>query len=137
MKNVRIRENIIYNTIEEELPVIMDTPWGGYSDSVEVTGNLFYTTGTARIFQGTWAGDGLGNWKYEGPINRETFTFKDNAYTSVADHDEKGMQKLNLEASLGGLIDRLSTDTTSTENFAKMVGFLEESRYWGKIEKAM
>jgi hypothetical protein len=137
VETVRIQENIIYNTIEEELPVIMDTPWGRYSDSVEVTGNLFFTTGTARIFQGTWAGDGLGNWKYQGPINRKTFTFKENAYSKVADHEEEGMQQLDPDSKLGALIEQLQKDEASTEGFAKMVGFLKGSRYWEQLQQAM
>ena len=137
VRQVRILENIIYNTIEEDLPVLIDTPWGRYAESVEVTGNLFCTTGTARIFQGTWAGDGLGNWKYEGPINRETIRFKGNAFTQVADHDEEGIQHLEPDASLGDLIDRLKDDDESCAGFTELLHFLEGSRNWERIKELL
>jgi hypothetical protein len=137
VSDVRIEENIIFNTIEEELPVIIDTPWGGYAESVEVIDNLFYTTGQARIFQGTWAGDGLGNWKYEGPINRETFRFSGNAYRSVADHQEPEMKQLGDDETLQSLIDRLTDDPEAPEGFGKLMNFLRESRHWDDIKAAL
>ncbi|MEX0326521.1 MAG: hypothetical protein AB3N33_10590 [Puniceicoccaceae bacterium] len=137
VETVRIQENIIYNTIEEDLPVIIDSPWGRYAESVEVTGNLFYTTGTARIFQGTWAGDGLGNWKYEGPINREAIRFMGNAYTRVKDHEEVGMQRLDQEASLGELIERLQDDETARAGFSSLLQFLEGSRHWDILKESL
>lgn len=134
---VRIEENIIYNTLGKDMPVVIDTPWDGYSESVEVTGNLFYTTAEAHIYKGTWAGDGLGNWKYKGPMDYETVRFKNNAYSKVVDHEEEGMAKLSPDETLGSLIKRLGDDASTEAGFEKMIGFLKTSRYWEKIEKAL
>ena len=50
---VKICENIVYNTIESEYHLIVDTPWeaGRFAESVEICDNLFYTTGLARIYK--------------------------------------------------------------------------------------
>jgi hypothetical protein len=137
VRDIRIKENIIFNTIEEELPVIIDTPWGRYAESVEVVGNLFYTKGKARIFQGTWAGDGLGNWKYEGPINRSTIHFANNAYTMVLGHEEPGMEQLSDEETLQSLMDRFSEDPEAGEGFKKLMEFLQGSARWGEIKAVL
>lgn len=119
------------------MPVVIDTPWDGYSESVEVTGNMFYTTGEAHIYKGTWAGDGLGNWKYKGPMNYETVQFKNNAYSRVVDHEEDGMQSLKHDETLQSLIDRLSDDSKTGDGFDKLLTFLRQSKQWSVIEKSL
>jgi hypothetical protein len=137
VRGVRITGNIIYNTIEEELPLIMDTPWGRYSESVEVTGNLFFTSGVARVFQGTWAGDGLGNWKYQAPVNRASIRFENNAYSNVAGHDEPGMRALSEDESLASLIKRFDNDPAARAGFLQLIAFLRGSRHWPQVAGAL
>jgi hypothetical protein len=139
VSGVKIYENIVYNTIEREYQLIVDTPWeaGRFADSVEVRGNLFYTTGKAKIFQGTWDGSGMGLWKYQKPINQKRIRFSGNAYSNIVDHEEEGMQTLDSEETLGSLIERLKVDAETSEGFDRMSEFLKDSRYWSEIEKAL
>jgi hypothetical protein len=144
IENVKIQGNIIYNTIEDELQLIVDTPWdaGRHAQSVEVTGNLFYTTGVARIYQGTWDSSSVGLWKGMKAINRDTFTFRGNGYSKVAGykdqpHVEPGMQMLDEEETLRSLIKRFDPYPEIRNNFDKMHQFLMGSRYWSELESAL
>ena len=136
---VKIYENIVYNTIESEYQLIVDTPWeaGRFAESVEVRDNLFYTAGLARIYQGTWDGSGMGLWKYEKPINQETVHFSGNAYSSIENHEEPGMQSLSKEETLTSLVKRLEVDPAISAGFKEMFNFLEGSRYYSRIEQAL
>ena len=136
---VKIYENIVYNTIESEYQLIVDTPWeaGRFAESVEVRDNLFYTTGLARIYQGTWDGSGMGLWKYQKPINQETVHFSGNAYSNIENHQEPGMQSLSKEETLTSLVKHLEVDPAIRAGFEKMFNFLEGSRYYSRIEEAL
>ena len=136
---VKIYENIVYNTIESEYQLIVDTPWeaGRFAESVEVRDNLFYTAGLARIYQGTWDGSGMGLWKYEKPINQETVRFSGNAYSNIENHEEPGMQSLSKEETLMSLVKRLEVDPVKRAGFKEMFNFLEGSRYYSRIEQAL
>ena len=136
---VKIYENIVYNTIESEYQLIVDTPWeaGRFADSVEVSDNLFYTTGLARIYQGTWDGSGMGLWKYQKPINQETVRFSGNAYSNIENHEEPAMQSLSKEETLTSLVKRLEVDPVTRAGFDKMFNFLEGSRYYSRIKQAL
>ena len=136
---VKIYENIVYNTIESEYQLIVDTPWeaGRFAESVEVRDNLFYTAGLARIFQGTWDGSGMGLWKYEKPINQETVHFSGNAYSNIENHEEPGIQSLSKEETLTSLVKRLEVDPVISAGFKDMFNFLEGSRYYSRIEQAL
>ena len=137
ISNVKIHENIIYNTIEDVFPVVIDTPWGRHAESVEVTGNLFFTRGVAKVYQGTWDGQGLGLWKYKAPMNQETVRFSGNAYSNVVDHAEPGMQTLSTEETLKTLIDRLRVNPLTVDGFDRLGEFLKGSRYWSVIEQTL
>ncbi len=136
---VKIYENIVYNTIESEYQLIVDTPWeaGRFAESVEVRDNLFYTTGLARIYQGTWDGSGMGLWKYQKPINQETVRFSGNAYSNILNHKEPSMQSLLKEETLTSLVKRLRVDPATRAGFDKMFNFLEDSRYYSRIKQAL
>ncbi len=136
---VKIYENIVYNTIESEYQLIVDTPWeaGRFAESVEVRDNLFYTAGLARIYQGTWDGSGMGLWKYEKPINQETVHFSGNAYSNIENHEEPGIQSLSKEETLTSLVKRLEGDPAIRAGFKEMFNFLEGSRYYSRIEQAL
>lgn len=136
---VKIYENIVYNTIESDYQLIVDTPWeaGRFAESVEVRDNLFYTAGLARIFQGTWDGSGMGLWKYEEPINQETVHFSGNAYSNIENHEEPGIQSLSKEETLTSLVKRLEVDPVISAGFKDMFNFLEGSRYYSRIEQAL
>jgi hypothetical protein len=136
---VKIYENIVYNTIESEYQLIVDTPWeaGRFAESVEVRDNLFYTAGLASIYQGTWDGSGMGLWKYEKPINQETVHFSGNAYSNIENHEEPGMQSLSNEETLTSLVKRLDVDPSIRAGFKEMFNFLEGSRYYSRIEQAL
>ena len=136
---VKIYENIVYNTIESEYQLIVDTPWeaGRFADSVEVSDNLFYTAGLARIYQGTWDGSGMGLWKYQKPINQETVRFSGNAYSNIENHEEPAMQSLSKEETLTSLVKRLEVDPVTRAGFDKMFNFLEGSRYYSRIKQAL
>lgn len=136
---VKIYENIVYNTIESDYQLIVDTPWeaGRFAESVEVRDNLFYTAGLARIFQGTWDGSGMGLWKYEKPINQETVHFSGNAYSNIENHEEPGIQSLSKEETLTSLVKRLEVDPVISAGFKDMFNFLEGSRYYSRIEQAL
>ena len=142
--NVQIHGNVIYNTIEDELQLIIDTPWEGgrFAQSVEVTDNLFYTAGLGRIYEGTWDGSGMGLWKEEKGINRKRFDFRGNAYSRVAGfdgqaHEEPEILELNKVETLGSLIGRFDDVPEVRDNFDKMHRFLEESRYWNDLKSAL
>jgi hypothetical protein len=142
--NVQIHGNVIYNTIEDELQLIIDTPWEGgrFAQSVEVTDNLFYTAGLGRIYEGTWDGSGMGLWKEEKGINRKRFDFRGNAYSRVAGfdgqaHEEPEILELNKVETLGSLIGRFDDVPEVRDNFDKMHRFLEESRYWKDLKSAL
>ena len=139
IRGVKIYENIVYNTIESEYQLIVDTPWeaGRFADSVEVSDNLFYTTGLARIYQGTWDGSGMGLWKYQKPINQETVRFSGNAYSNIENHEEPAMQSLSKEETLTSLVKRLEVDPVTRAGFDKMFNFLEGSRYYSRIKQAL
>ena len=139
ISGVKIYENIVYNTIESEYQLIVDTPWeaGRFAESVEVRDNLFYTTGLARIYQGTWDGSGMGLWKYEKPINQETVRFSGNAYSNIENHEEPGMQSLSKEETLKSLVKHLEEDSAIHAGFKEMFNFLEGSRYYSRIEQAL
>lgn len=136
---VKIYENIVYNTIESDYQLIVDTPWeaGRFAESVEVRDNLFYTAGLARIFQGTWDGSGMGLWKYEKPINEETVHFSGNAYSNIENHEEPGIQSLSKEETLTSLVKRLEVDPVISAGFKDMFNFLEGSRYYSRIQQAL
>ena len=136
---VKIYENIVYNTIESEYQLIVDTPWeaGRFAESVEVRDNLFYTAGLARIYQGTWDGSGMGLWKYEKPINQETVHFSGNAYSNIENHEEPGMQSLSKEETLTSLVKHLEEDSAIHAGFKEMFNFLEGSRCYSRIEQAL
>ena len=136
---VKIYENIVYNTIESEYQLIVDTPWeaGRFAESVEVCDNLFYTAGLAHIYQGTWDGSGMGLWKYEKPINQEAVHFSGNAYSNIENHEEPGMQSLSKEETLTSLVKRLEVDPAISAGFKEMFNFLEGSRYYSRIEQAL
>lgn len=139
VSGVEIYENIVYNTIEDTYQLIVDTPWeaGRFADSVEVRDNLFYTTGTAKIYQGTWDGSGMGLWKYQKPINQKTVLFSGNAYSNIVNHEEPSMQSLSKEETLTSLVERLKVDPATRAGFNKMFNFLEDSRYYSRIKQAL
>ena len=139
VSDAKIYQNIVYNTIEEHFPLIVDTPWeaGRFAESVEVRDNLFYTTGEAQIYQGTWDGSGMGLWKYQKPINQERVRFSGNAYSNIVNQEEEGIQRLDSKETLGSLIERLKVDAETSEGFESMSEFLKGSRYWSEIEKAL
>lgn len=144
IRNVSIYENIVYNTIEEELQLVIDTPWdpGTFSHSVSFRDNLFYTTGLATISQGTWHPSSLGTWQPQKPINRKTVTFEGNAYLNVEGfngqkHEEPEMRTLNRKETLGSLVDRLEGDPKVREGFIELNKFLMGSRYWDKVKAAL
>ncbi|MDG1242986.1 MAG: hypothetical protein P8R37_06070 [Opitutae bacterium] len=139
LSGVKIYENIVYNTIEQEYQLIVDTPWeaGRFADSVEVRDNLFYTTGKAKIYQGTLDGSGMGLWKYQKPINQQTVRFSGNAYSNIVDHEEPDMQALSKEETLTSLVKRLNADPVTREGFNKMFEFLEDSRHRSRIQEAL
>ena len=144
VESVQIHGNVIYNTIEDELQLIIDTPWedGRFAQSVEVTDNLFYTAGLGRIYEGTWDGSGMGLWKEKNVINRKRFNFRGNAYSRVAGfdgqaHEEPEILELNKVETLGSLIGRFDNVPEVRDNFDKMHRFLEESRYWEDLKSAL
>lgn len=144
VSDVVIHGNVIYNTIEDRYQLIVDTPWdaGRFAQSVQVTGNLFYTTGVAEIYQGTWDGGGMGLWKAQKPINRNSFQFSGNAYTCVvgfngSSHEEPDMQQLNEQETLGSLVGRFDEMPEIRENFDTLHRFLKQSRYWSILEAAL
>jgi hypothetical protein len=144
VSKLSIYGNVIYNTVEEDFQLIIDTPWeaGRFAESVTVRDNLFYTAGLARIYQGTWDGSGMGLWKAQKPINRQTFEFSGNAYTEVAGfqnqaHVETGMQQLDTVETLSSLLQRFDAIDEVRKNFDEMHRFLEASRYWSVLKIAL
>ena len=144
VENVIIHGNVIYNTIEGQLQLIIDTPWeaGRFAKSVEVSDNLFYTTGVAQIYQATWDGSGMGLWKAQKSINRKTYSFEGNSYTQVEgfngmEHKESKQQKLNTKETLRSLIGRFDETPKVRDNFDHMHNFLKKSRYWSLLEVAL
>lgn len=144
VSKLSIYGNVIYNTVEEDFQLIIDTPWeaGRFAESVTVTENIFYSTGISRIYEGTWGGGGMGLWKAQRPINRQTFEFSGNAYSRVAGfknqaHTEPNMKKLEMSETLGSLIERFDSLPDVRENFDRMHRFLEASRYWSLLKAAL
>ena len=144
VKNVKVHQNIFFNTIEDELQLIVDTPWdnGHFAHSVSFTENLFYTKGLATITQGYWHPSGLGTWKPNKQINRDTIHFEGNAYSNVSGfkgkkHTEPGMQELSENETVRSLVGRFDDDPEARAGFDKMHKFLMGSRYWSKIEEAL
>lgn len=137
VSDVLIEKNIIYNTIEPKFQLLVDTPWGRFAESVKVRDNLFYTTGEAHVYQGTWGGGGMGLWKYKGPLNSKTISMQNNAYSNAHEHSETGMQTLAPEQTLGSLIKELEKARNSNADFREMLRFLRGSKYWEQIESVL
>lgn len=135
IESVLISENIIFNTIEDDFPLFIDTPWDGFAESVLIENNLFYTKGVASHIQGAWNSEKIGEWKYVKPINNPNILFKNNAYSNIREHEEKGMRLLDSGENLKTLISRLSTDPKTNANFIKLIGFLKASMYWDEIDR--
>ena len=144
VRGVAVHGNIVFNTIEDELQLIVDTPWEAkrFTESAQITDNLFYTTGTAQIYQGTWDGSGMGLWRAQKRINRESFQFSGNAYTRVEGfqgrvHEEPGLMQLREVETLSSLVDRFDSMPEVRANFDRLLHFLESSRYWSLLAKAL
>ena len=144
VRGVAVHGNIVFNTIEDELQLIVDTPWEAkrFTESAQITDNLFYTTGTAQIYQGTWDGSGMGLWRAQKRINRESFQFSGNAYTRVEGfqgrvHEEPGLMQLREVETLSSLVDRFDFMPEVRANFDRLLHFLESSRYWSLLAKAL
>jgi hypothetical protein len=137
VSNVRIDSNIIYNTIEPEFQLLVDTPWGGYADSVTVENNLFYTTGKAQIYQATWDGKGMGTWKYQKPLNVETVQFRNNAYLNAPQYNEVGKRHLSAGKNLRDLMQILEATPSSGIDFKPMIEFLRDSKKWEIIKSSL
>ena len=75
IESVLISENIIFNTIEDDFPLFIDTPWDGFAESVLIENNLFYTRELPHI-QGAWNSEKIGEWKYVKPINNPNILLK-------------------------------------------------------------
>ena len=69
------------------------------------------------------------------PINNPNILFKNNAYSNIREHEEKGMRLLDSGENLKTLISRLSTDPKTNANFIKLIGFLKASMYWDEIDR--
>jgi hypothetical protein len=144
VENVSIHGNIIYNTIEAQLQLLIDTPWeaGRFAKSVVVSDNLFYTTGVAQIYQATWDGSGMGLWKAQKSINRKTYSFSGNSYTRVEgfngmEHQESKQLQLSAQETLGSLIGHFDSIPQVRDNFDRMHDFLTHSRYWSLLKAAL
>jgi hypothetical protein len=137
VRDVRIYENIVVNTIEEEFPLIVDTDWGRHAVSVDVRDNLFFTKGTARLYRGTGDGGGLGLKKYKAPINPATIRLSGNGYFNVASHSEPHQKVLPADATLGDLVQMVSDDPGVEANFDHLFEFLKASENWSTIEAAL
>ncbi len=135
IESVLISENIIFNTIEDNFPLFIDTPWDGFAESVLIENNLFYTKGVASHIQGAWNSEKIGEWKYVKPISNQNIIFRNNAYSNIRQHEEEGMRLLYSGEDLKTLISRLSNDPQTNANFEKLVGFLKASMYWDKIDR--
>ena len=135
IESVSITDNIVFNTIEDDFPLFIDTPWDGFAESVIVENNLFYIDGVASHIQGTWNSEKIGEWKYQKPISYKNISFKNNAYSNIKDHNEEGMRLLGNDESLQSLIGRLSNDLLTKANFEKLIRFLKESKYWDEIDR--
>lgn len=135
IESVLISENIIFNTIEDNFPLFIDTPWDGFAESVLIENNLFYTKGVASHIQGAWNSEKIGEWKYVKPISNQNIIFRNNAYSNIREHEEEGMRLLYSGEDLKTLISRLSNDPQTNANFEKLVGFLKASMYWDKIDR--
>jgi hypothetical protein len=83
IESVLISENIIFNTIEDNFPLFIDTPWDGFAESVLIENNLFYTKGVASHIQGAWNSEKIGEWKYVKPISNQNIIFRNNAYSNI------------------------------------------------------
>jgi hypothetical protein len=135
IESVLISENIIFNTIEDDFPLFIDTPWDGLAESVLIENNLFYTKGVASHIQGAWNSEKIGEWKYVKPISNPNVRFKNNTYSKVRGHEEEGMRLFDSGENLKTLIGRLSNDPQTNANFEKLIGFLKASKYWDEIDR--
>ena len=129
-----ISGNIIFNTIEDDFPLFIDTPWDGFAESVLIENNLFYTKGVASHIQGAWNSEKIGEWKYVKPISNLNVRFENNTYSNVRGHEEEGMRLFNSDENLKTLIGRLSNDPQTNANFEKLIRFLKASKYWETID---
>tara|TARA_B100001093_G_scaffold195010_1_gene187481 strand:- start:1424 stop:2935 length:1512 start_codon:yes stop_codon:yes gene_type:complete len=132
---VSIYGNIIFNTIEEEFPLFIDTQWGGFAESVVVENNIFFTAGLASHIQGKWNSEKIGEWKYQKPISTLNILFRNNSYSNISGHNEEGMVLLENNHSLKSLIALISKDQDVHRNLRELIRFLKSSKYWEEINK--
>lgn len=137
VRDVSIYENIVFNTIEAEFPLIVDTDWGRHAVSVAVRDNLFFTKGAGKIYRGTNDGRGLGLKKYKAPINPATIRLSGNGYFNVVAHSEPNQRALPAEATLSELVQMVSDDPEVQANFDHLFEFLAASEHWAIIKKEL
>jgi acetamidase/formamidase len=63
--------------------------------------------------------------------------FSGNAYSNIENHEEPGMQSLSNEETLTSLVKRLEVEPAIRAGFKEMFNFLEDSRYYSRIEQAL
>lgn len=135
VKNVMVRENIIYNNIDEVFSAVIETSKNQSKESIQVLGNYFYTTGKSKIHKGKWAGKhSVGEWLDNGPINSELFLFKENSYTYKNETEELGVKTLKNEETILSLIHRFKKDKDVYEGFFKLIDFMKDSKKWHKLD---